>query len=592
MSVSFYKHKIKYILVLFVSLNLALMPFSNTALSRSESPEVPHFQRGMCYTTWDRGSYAWSESERSIQDLKDMNVDHVQIVITQYQDKFNSTKIRQTQQTPNDQSVIKAIKYAHNAGLKVLLKPHIDLINAGEEGYWRGDIGFYKEEGWDKWFDSYEKFITHYAKIAEENGVELFCVGTELAFATQKTDRWRKIISSCRKIFSGDLVYAANWDNYQNVKFWDDLDYAGIDAYFPLSYKSDPGIDDLLSGWQKWLRDIRRWQSDVNKPVIFTEIGYPSSLHAPSEPWADGRGTPQLDLQASLYTAFFEAVGDSPWLAGVYWWDWSPYLNDGGLKNNHFTPRNKPAAKVLKEHFAMIGSRPVVMAKAPLEEKLTLEKILVEGNIPSINEILAEKMVPLDIRSTMNIGSPGIAMLSPPLFGDVFGKIETEIDLLPNIEKLTIKDGDEYRGEIVKGLPYGRGIMRYKRGDKYAGEFKNGLRDGTGIYFWKNGNIYIGEFLNGAQEGRGVFFWKNGSVYSGEFQNDLPNGIGTEIRDNGYRYEGEFRAGYLNGKGFVLKRNGDKYEGEFKNGVAHGKGVLTKKNGTVIKGEWSDGFQK
>jgi hypothetical protein len=38
-----------------------------------------------------------------------------------------------------------------------------------------------------------------------------------------------------RKIYTGKLTYAANWDDFDKVPFWKELDYIGIDAYFPLS---------------------------------------------------------------------------------------------------------------------------------------------------------------------------------------------------------------------------------------------------------------------------------------------------------------------------------------------------------------------
>lgn len=585
MSASFFKCKICCIIAI---LSLISLPLAPLALSKTEDPESVFFQRGMCFVTWNNSDYNWSE--KAIENLKNLGVDHLQIVTTQYQDRVDSKRIKPIQKTPSNSSIKKAIKNAHKNGMKVMLKPHIDLLDDGGEDYWRADIGFYNDADWDKWFESYKKFILNYAQLAEENGVEMFCIGTELSFTTQKTEHWNKIIEAIKEVYSGDLIYAANWDNYKNVKFWDKLDYAGIDGYFPISYEKDPDLTDLLAGWKKHLHEIRRWQEDIGKPVVFTEIGYPSSIHGASEPWANGRGEPALELQAQLYTAFFESFANRPWLAGIYWWECGPSVDYGGRRDNHFTPLNKPAEDVVAKYYAQIGPREVMLAQVPFEESLELERIVVEGSITSLNDLLAEKLVPLDVRSELNIGSPGTAMLAPPLAGDVFTRVETEIALLPDIEELTLKDNEKYRGETADGLPDGRGIITYANGDKYAGEFKNGLRDGTGAYEDAHGNLYIGEFSGGVKEGKGVFFWKNGSVYSGEFENDLPHGRGTEIRSNGFRYEGEFKFGYLNGKGFVLKRSGAKYEGDFKQGIAHGKGILTQKDGTIIEGEFRDGF--
>ena len=45
---------------------------------------------------------------------------------------------------------------------------------------WRGEISMQSEEDWQKWFANYEQFILHYAQLAQEEGIEMLCIGTEL----------------------------------------------------------------------------------------------------------------------------------------------------------------------------------------------------------------------------------------------------------------------------------------------------------------------------------------------------------------------------------------------------------------------------
>ena len=135
-----------------------------------------------------------------------------------------------------DRSVVHAINKAHEIGLKVMLKPHVDLINQSDT-LWRADIGCNTESDWKKWFQAYRKFILRYAKMAERTGVEILCIGTELTFATtEKPEMWRNVvIPAVRGAYGGIITYAANWkDEYNKIEFWDALDYAGIDAYFPV----------------------------------------------------------------------------------------------------------------------------------------------------------------------------------------------------------------------------------------------------------------------------------------------------------------------------------------------------------------------
>jgi hypothetical protein len=309
-------------------------------------------QKGMCYVTWDRERFASRYSDESLEKMASLGVQYISIIITQYQERHNSTDIKRTDKTPSDQSLIHAIKRAHKLGLKVMLKPHVDLIDKYDGTYWRADIGFACEKDWKKWFEEYQKYILHYARMSKRLGVEIFCIGTELSFTTQKDPEWRKIISEVRKVYPGKLVYAANWDNYKNINFWTDLDYVGIDAYFPLSYESDPSAEDLKKGWEKWKCDIEIWQSQINKPVIFTEIGYPSTRHAPYTPWKGGtEGNADPEMQARCYEAFFETVWGQPWLAGVYWWKWDTNIHAGGTYNRQFTPQNKPAQRIIEVNY-------------------------------------------------------------------------------------------------------------------------------------------------------------------------------------------------------------------------------------------------
>jgi hypothetical protein len=322
------------------------------------------FQKGVCYATWSRDRFGSEYSDKAIRLIKGMGVDCLQVNVTQYQQEFNSTEIFPTECTPSDRSVKHVIKEAHDNGLKVMLKPHIDLISK-DNGYWRADIGFYDEKSWEDWFREYEKFILHYAKIAQRYDVEIFCVGTELCFTTQKQDEWRRIIEEVRRKYDGKLIYAANWDNYQNISFWDALDYVGIDAYFPLTYKENPSIEDIKKGWLKWLTEIEIWQENIKRPVIFTEIGYSSSALAAGYPWKNGRGNADVQMQAKCYTAFFQTVWKRPWLGGVYWWRMAPTIYGGGPNNRHFTPLKKPAAKIIKDNYRQDSTLRFARAEAP-----------------------------------------------------------------------------------------------------------------------------------------------------------------------------------------------------------------------------------
>ena len=302
------------------------------------------FQKGMCYATWDNDAFLGKRSDESLKAMLDTGANCVQIVVTWYQDTFNSTYIKASEErTPSDKSIEHVIKKAHEYGLSVMLKPHIDLIKS--DGNSRGDIGFSSEEDWDTWFNEYLVFIKHYARIAQKYKVEFFCIGTELSYAAAQTDAWvNKIIPAVRKIYSGKITYAANWDSYKNVEFWSELDFAGIDAYFPLYVSDNPTVGEIKSAWEKWVTEIEAWQKDIKKSVVFTECGYSSADSAAKKPWEEvSSGSPNFELQANCYMALMETFCGKPYFKGLYWWKWNTYARSNAGFNLSFSPQNKPA---------------------------------------------------------------------------------------------------------------------------------------------------------------------------------------------------------------------------------------------------------
>jgi len=258
-----------------------------------------------------------------------------------------------------DEGIEETTRLAKKHGIKTLLKPHIWLRNRND-GKWRSDIEMKNEEDWQSWFYSYRTFILHYARLAEANGIEALSVGTELhATIKNKPGEWRRIISEIREIYGGELTYSANWyKEFEEVEFWDDLDFIGVQAYFPLSEKENPTLDELKKGWRPHLEAIEKIHKKHQKPVLFTEIGYRSSVDSAIKPWEWRRrgleelGALDLQTQANCYEAFFQSVWHKEWLAGAYFWKWFPGRERFQIKRRDlFSPQNNPAEKVMARWY-------------------------------------------------------------------------------------------------------------------------------------------------------------------------------------------------------------------------------------------------
>ena len=258
----------------------------------------------------------------------------------------------------SDAGIACTARLARPHGLRTLLKPHLWV---GGRSAWPGDINMTSAADWDAWFASYTIFMLHYAQLAETEHLDGLCIGTELLHATEPAHEqaWRTLIRRIRRLYHGPLTYAANWSGeYQQIRFWDALDYVGIQAYFPLSPATSPPLGTLLRGWQPHLRALAAWQRTINKPVVFTEIGYKTTPDAAARPWEwperlGAFDNPDEATQARCYEAMFRACWGLPWLKGMFIWKWYPGLAADGPARRHadFTPQHKPAEAVLARWY-------------------------------------------------------------------------------------------------------------------------------------------------------------------------------------------------------------------------------------------------
>lgn len=247
--------------------------------------------------------------------------------------------------------VKKTIELLNEKEIKVMLKPQIWVW----KGVFTGDIDMKSEEDWQVFEKSYQEFILRYARLAEEMKVPLLCIGTELhMFVEKRPAFWSQLIDDVKSIYHGDLTYAENWDRFDVVPFWNQLDYIGIDAYFPLSESKTPTVAGLRKGWQSHKNKIKTLQVSIQKPVLFTEYGYRSVDYTAKEPWDSNRVNGQVNTEAQNHTltALYDEFWEEPWFAGGFLWKWHHnHTEVGGEENNRFTIQNKPAEKLIQSFY-------------------------------------------------------------------------------------------------------------------------------------------------------------------------------------------------------------------------------------------------
>ena len=240
------------------------------------------------------------------------------------------------------------IGWAQVRGMQVMLKPIVDFqdnitlpseYNAGSEAEW------------DIFESAYTKFITHFAKVADSLNCEVLCIGDDFEyFAENRPSYWLTLIDTVREIYSGKITYAADWDDYDQIVFWDLLDYIGVNAYFPLHSEATPSVEEIEDSWLTTvIPDLESFQADQGIPVIFTEFGYRSSDFAANEPWnTDSLGEVNETGQYNVLLGLFNAFDGKTWFEGGFVREWDlENVNAGGSQDDGFTIQNKSGEQLI-----------------------------------------------------------------------------------------------------------------------------------------------------------------------------------------------------------------------------------------------------
>ncbi len=315
--------------------------------------------RGMSVFGWNR-----TENTSSIESLIQNNVEWVAVTPFLYQSDEGSLDMRSPtaigEWSKRDSTFIKAIHELHDRRVKVHLKPHVWLGQG-----WRSNISLSDQEEWNRWFDTYETNMLHYAHMAAFTNAELFCIGTELKTTlTALPNRWVQLVTKIKEIYPGKLTYAANWDGeFKKVPFWNEMDYVGVQAYFPLTKSNAPEITAIEDGWSKHITMLKVLHEQYQKPILFTEVGYKSEATATISPWEWGDSFDILFAKRSYrtqqyaYEALFNKLWDEGWFAGMYIWQWdNRYRGPSNGAALDFTPQYKPAQNTIAKWYGTLGA--------------------------------------------------------------------------------------------------------------------------------------------------------------------------------------------------------------------------------------------
>jgi hypothetical protein len=310
---------------------------------------------GVTHVSWWHDEYGYPAGSDARRALAATGAGWMGVLTTWYMETKSSSAIAPNANSSNDDDVVRrAIDEAHALGLKVMLKPHVDV----RDGTWRAQVTPSDPGGW---FESYAAFMDHYAAIAAEKNVEMLCVGTELISMTRAgySGQWASVVARVRGRYKGPLTYAANandaGDEFTSATVWPLVDVLGLDVYTALTSKTNPTRAELAAAWRRNKDDndmvaaYRNFQQAWGKPLVFTEIGYRSLDGTNRAPW-DWSVTAAADPgeQADCYAAMYDVWSkESAWFRGPFWWAWDVTAPAAG--DNGYNPRGKPAEDVLRQ---------------------------------------------------------------------------------------------------------------------------------------------------------------------------------------------------------------------------------------------------
>lgn len=133
-----------------------------------------------------------------------------------------------------------AIATAHNYRIKIFLTPFVESME------------FWPERKWQLSAEEWTKAVLKWARFAEENNVELFAPGFEMAIIMDKRearDWFKEILPQIRQVYSGKVVFAEipygeQWEFLEESNIFAGYDCVGI-TIFP--WKDYDGAHDMRS---------------------------------------------------------------------------------------------------------------------------------------------------------------------------------------------------------------------------------------------------------------------------------------------------------------------------------------------------------
>lgn len=305
---------------------------AHPSASPTRTPPHPHGKPARVHHVWhsgdmERGVHIYWEAKkgdtdtvvhakarRLFQYVVRLNANAVALSFPFSTKSPRSTTVYQDPKiTPSPHQVRIVLEEARRSRLRTTLRPLLDERSLNPPDGWRGNI---HPTSRHDWFVSYRHLLAPYVDVAERYDAHTLVLGTELN-SLERDPRWRPLVNWTKRRFSGEVAYAANWDNYTRKRIKVPSGRLGVDAYPPLRKPDDTPVSRLVKHWNHFLAKSRN--GPLKNDVLYEAgiVAQHGAYRAPGDFYNRRRYDEQV--QANWFTAVCHVVKQHH-MRGVYWW--------------------------------------------------------------------------------------------------------------------------------------------------------------------------------------------------------------------------------------------------------------------------------
>lgn len=272
-----------------------------------------------------------------------------------------SNEIKNNPNYPDDETFLEEVRVYKQEGLKVLVAPQLCCTSL--------DTANKSREWWRAYFDETEKFLVHFAKLAQQAEADAFSYSVtewdDEKIPLDVEQEWRKIFGSIKEVFDGEvgeMVWVLGPEvnplptpipDTKSIKWADELDFILVHSDFPLSEKDNPTDEELKQRADAILDGIKVLYDEFDKPIMLRN-GYFNVKYSwkgqtfysiSSIPWIsdseailkESKYEFNTEDHARTINAQFRAIAERPWVTGylhfgyTHWEDpLSPWMSVRG----------------------------------------------------------------------------------------------------------------------------------------------------------------------------------------------------------------------------------------------------------------------